>query len=207
MQVFTRQIRLLGGGEAAAWAMEVTGKAREASGLPISLWAAAVGLPTGTYAWSAPVEGMAQLAAGTEKMNADAAFGELVGKGREFIADVHPDRLLQLVHGEISGPAEVGSYMSSVTAVAANGQGAAAGAWGVKIADISSSVTGLPVVLLGTVAGPMFEFGWFVRHATAASFDEANAKTMESESYAAEVESGSTLFQPGANQVLAQRIA
>lgn len=206
MQVFTRQIRLLGGAEAAAWAMEVTEKARATSGMPISLWAGSVGVPTGTYAWSTPVEGLAQMAAGTELMNADAAFVALVAKGREFIADVHPDRLLQIVHGEIAGPADVGSYMGSVTAVAANGQGAAAGAWAVKIADISSGVTGLPVVVVSTVSGPMFEFGWFVRYATAADFDTANAKIMESETYGAEVDSGSGLFLPGANQVVAQRI-
>ncbi|MGI9644899.1 MAG: hypothetical protein ACR2O6_06275 [Ilumatobacteraceae bacterium] len=207
MQVFTRQIRLLGGAEAAGWAMEVTGKAREASGLPISLWTGAVGLPVGSYAWSAPVEGLAQLSAGTEKMNADAALTALVAQGREFIADVQPDRLMQLVHGEIAGPAEVGSFMGSVSAVAVNGQGAAAGEWAVKIAETAKGVTGLPVVVLSTVSGPMFEFGWFVRYATAADFDTANAKIMGSESYAAEVASGSGLFQPGATQVVAQRIA
>lgn len=207
MQVFTRQIRLLGGAEAAAWAIEVTERAREASGLPISLWVGTVGLPTGSYAWSTPVEGLAQMAAGTEQMNTDPELAALVAKGRQFIADVLPDRLLQIVHGEIAGPAAVGSYMGSVSAVAANGQGATAGAWAVKIADVSTGVTGLPVVVVSTVSGPMFEFGWFVRYATAADFDEANAKIMASDAYRAEVDNGSGLFLPGANQVVAQRIA
>ena len=53
----------------------------------------------------------------------------------------------------------------------------------------------------------MFEYGWFARHATAASIDEANAKIMASESYAAELDSGGGLFHPGASQVYARRIA
>lgn len=207
MQIFSRQIRLLGGADAAAWAVATTEKAREASGLPISLWTASVGLPSGSYAWSSPVDGVAQLAEATDKMNEDADLRALVAQGRDYIADVLPDRLHQLIHGEVTEPAAVGSYMLSVNAVAQQGQGQAAGAWAVKIADIWAGITGISPVVATTISGPMFEYSWFARHATAASIDEANAKIMASAEYAAEVDSAGTLFHPGAAQVYARRIA
>ncbi len=207
MQVFTRQLRLLGAGEAAAWAMEVTAKAREVSGLPISLWTATAGLPTGTYAWSTPVESMAQMAEANDQMNADAGLAALLSNARNYIVEVMPDRMHQLIHGEITEPAPVGSYMGNVTAVAAEGQGMAAGAWAVRIAEMWSELTGLPVVVTTTIAGPMFEYSWFARHATAASIDEANAKLMTSAEYGAELDNSGGLFHPGAAQVYARRIA
>ncbi len=207
MQVFTRQLRLLGGGEAAAWAMEVTARAREVTGMPISLWTAAAGLPTGSYAWSTPVESMAQMTEATDQMNADAELADLVSRARDFIAEVMPDRMHQLIHGEITEPAPVGSYMGNVTAVAAEGRGVAAGAWAVKIAEMWSEVTGIPVVVTTTIAGPMFEYSWFARHATAASIDETTAKLMASAEYATELDNAGGLFHPGAAQVYARRIA
>jgi hypothetical protein len=207
MQIFSRQIRLVGGGEAAAWAVATTEKAREVSGLPISLWASVVGLPSGSYAWSSPVDGMGQLAEATDKMAADGDLAALVLQGRDYVADVLPDRLHALIHGEVTEPAAVGTYMLNVNAVAAQGQGQAAGAWAVKIADIWGGITGLSPVVTTTVSGPMFEYSWFARHATATSIDESMAKLMASADYAAEVDSAGGLFHPGAAQVYARRIA
>ena len=207
MQVFTRQLRLVGAAEAAAWAVEVTAKAQAASGMPISLWVGSVGLPSGSYAWSTPIEGMAQMSEATDKMNSDDGLAALVAQGRDYVAEVMPDRVHQLIHGEVAGPAPVGSFMGSVTAVAAEGQGQAAGAWAVKIADVWAGVTGISPVVTTTVAGPMFEYTWFVRHATAASIDDATAKIMASAEYAAEVDGAAGLFHPGAAQVYARRLA
>jgi hypothetical protein len=207
MHVWSRQIRMLGGAAAAGWAMDVTEKANAVTGMPASLWMGTVGLPAGSYAWTAPVEGMAQIAEANQKMMGDAAVTEAITKGREFIVEVMPDRLAQLIHGEITEPAEVGTFLGTVSAVAAEGQGVAAGAWAVKIADIYSEITGLGVLVTATVAGPMFEYTWGVRHASAASVDEATAKVMASDSYAAELDNAGGLFHPGTAQIYAQRIA
>ncbi len=207
MQIFTRQLRLVGAGEAAAWAVAVTEKAQQVTGMPISLWTGAIGLPTGSYAWSSPIEGMAQSTEGNDKMNSDTDLSALVAQGRDYVAEVMPDRLHQVIHGEVAGPAEVGSFMGSVTAVAAPGQGQAAGAWAVKIADMWHGITGISPVVTTTLAGPMFEYSWFVRHATAASIDDANDKIMASPDYASELDSAGGLFHPGAAQVYARRIA
>ena len=207
MYVWSRQLRMLGGAAAAAWAMEVTEKANAVTGLGASLWAGTAGLPAGSYAWTAPIEGMAQLAEANEQMMGDPGLADSISKGREFIVDVMPDRVAQLIHGEVGEPAGVGMFLGTVNAVAAEGQGVAAGAWAVKIADVFTEITGLDVLVATTVAGPMFEYSWAVRHATAASIDESTAKVMASASYAAELDSAGGLFHPGAAQEYSRRIA
>lgn len=208
MHVFMRQIRVLGGASAVGWAMEVTKRAREVTEMPVSLWAAAVGLPTGTLAWSTPVEGMTQLTTLNDKMQNDDELTKLIVEhGRDYIVDVMPDRLAMVIHGEIQGPAAIGSYMGGVTCVANNGKWGEAGAWAPKIADMYTDITGLPVVTTTTVAGPMGEFSWFIRHEDGASIDAADAAAMASEEYGAELDRAGDLFHPGVSWVYARRIA
>jgi hypothetical protein len=141
------------------------------------------------------------------RRDADADLTALVGKGAEFVAEAEADRLLALVHGEVTGSAPVGSYMGAVRATAAPGQWGEAGAWAAHVAGVYSEVTGLNVVVTSTVAGPMGEIGWFVRHENSASIEAAIAATMSSEKYLNEVDNGGEFFLPGAIQMYAQRVA
>jgi hypothetical protein len=68
-------------------------------------------------------------------------------------------------------------------------------------------VKGLNVVDTYTVAGPMGEISWLVRHENASSIEAAIGAPMGSEQYLAEVEGGGEFFMPGATQIYAQRFA
>lgn len=68
-------------------------------------------------------------------------------------------------------------------------------------------MTGLDVVVASTVAGPMGEISWLVRHENASSIEAAIGATMGSEKYLAEIEGGGEFFLPGATQIYAQRAA
>jgi hypothetical protein len=68
-------------------------------------------------------------------------------------------------------------------------------------------VTGLNVVVTSTVAGPMGEIAWWVRHENASSIEAAIGATMGSERYLTELDGAGELFMPGATQTYAQRIA
>ena len=206
MLIFNRMLRVTGGAPAAAWAAEVTAGVNKHSVSEVALWRAAYGAPVGTIAWSAPVESLGQVDDLNAAMAADADLTALTAKGAEYVAEAEPDRLLALVHGEVTDSAPVGSYMGAVRATAAPGQWAAAGAWAAHIAGVYSEVTGLNVVVTSTVAGPMGEIGWFVRHQNSASVEAAIAATMSSEKYMNEVNSGGDFFLPGATQMYAQRM-
>ena len=114
---------------------------------------------------------------------------------------------MAIVGGEITESAAVGSYVGAVRAVAAPGNWGAAGIWAAHIAGLYSEVTGLDVVVTSTVAGPMGEISWLVRHENASSIEAAIGATMGSEKYLTEVEGGGELLVPGATQVYAQRVA
>lgn len=205
--LFQRMLRLSGGAVAAAWAVEVTAGVNKHAASEVSLWRGAHGVPVGTIAWSSRVEALGQVDDLNAAMAADAELTALVGNGAEYVAEAHPDRLLALVHGEITDSAPVGSYVGIVRATAAPGQWVAAGAWATHIAGVYSEVTGLNVVVASTVAGPMGEMNWHVRHEDSASVEAAIAATMSSEKYMSEVNGGGEFFLPGATQIYAQRIA
>ena len=46
--------------------------------MPTSLWVGMVGLPVGSYAWTAPVDGMGQLAEANQKMMGNAELAEVL---------------------------------------------------------------------------------------------------------------------------------
>ena len=207
MMLFQRQLRLTGGAPAAAWAAEVTAAVNKHAVSEISLWMGAFGMPTGTIAWSAPVEALSQVDDLNTAMGADADLTALVAQGAGFVAEVEADRLGAIVHGEITDSAAVGSYVGAVRAVAAPGKWSAAGVWAAHVAGIYSEVTGLNVVVTSTVAGPMGEISWLVRHEDASSIEAAIGATMASEKYLTEVDGAGELFMPGAHQMYAQRVA
>ena len=199
-------MRVAGGANAAAWAAEVTAGVNKHSASEVSLWMGRFGAPVGTIAWSTPMESLSQAENLTAAMAADADLTALVAKGAGFVAEADDDRLLAIVAGEITDSAPVGSYVGAVRATAAPGQWGAAGAWAAEIAGVYSEVTGLNPVVTSTVAGPMGEITWLIRHANAASIEASIAATMGSEKYLTGVDGGGQFFLPGATQVYAQRV-
>lgn len=207
MYLFFRQLRVRDVMPATVWASEVTERVRAVSDRPVSLWMGGGGSRPGTLTFSAPIEGIADLTAVEEALAADAGYLELVGRASEFVEDAEIDRIVQVFHGEITGQADVGSFVGNVTAVAQDGKLAAASAFAVHIADIWGGITGLSPVVAMTTMGPMSEFGWFVRYPDAASIDDANAKLMAAPEYVEALDAGAGLFQPGGVQRYARRIA
>lgn len=207
MYLFQRQLRVMGGASAIGWAMEITHRVQEVTEMPVALWMGHVGFPNGTIAWSAPVDGMAQLTEMNDRIQADEAVSKLVvAHGREFVVDVMPDRLSIILHGEVTGAAPIGSYIGGVVANAAPGKWGAAGVWAPKIAEMYTEITGKDVVVTATTAGNMGEFSWYVRHEDGASIDAAIAATLTHEGYNAELDKSGDLFQPGATWGYARRI-
>ena len=58
MYLFSRSAVLIGSPrQVGGWVDEVTARARDVSGMPITAWAAWFGRPVGTHVWTVPVEG------------------------------------------------------------------------------------------------------------------------------------------------------
>jgi len=195
--------------ETTAWAADITGQANELTDLDVSLWGCTFGYPVGTVAWSAIVEGRAQLAAETAKLAADSAYLDSVMKAEDWVDTPAQDIFRSLVHGGPGNePPAVGAIASITQAVAATGKLPEAIAWAVDMATHASTVTGNSVSVLMNAYG---DFGGMAFISTAADMAAADASAdalRDDASYMEKLGASSGLFVDGsAHQSLLQRLA
>lgn len=187
------------------WAQRATQVVQDA-GLPASLWVGGPGSVPGSVAWSAIVDSFEQWFALSEPLMTNEAYHQVSAEGRDLVVAFERDRMVQIVHGEIDGPTEVGGYLGVVEGVTHPDRSLEAIGFAVEIADAWAATTGLGVVVTTNVAGDMGTITWMARHANAASIDEAAGKIASSSSYAEVLAKGAGLFTDG-NQGYARRIA
>jgi hypothetical protein len=202
----TRRMGRVAGMGGMQWAIDITKAVQEAGGMT-SLWAGGPGSTPGTVAWSSMVDSFAAMVEFQDAITASPAYQALLAKAGDHVVSIEPDTLMQVVHGEITGQAEVGSFLGAVNAVANPARGMDAMAWAPSIADAWTAATGLPCVVVTNAAGPMSDIGWLVRFDSAAAIDAANAKVAASAEYMEVYAGGAGLFESGGNQMYARRIA
>jgi hypothetical protein len=202
----TRRMARVNGRPGIEWASQIT-KVVQAAGGRTSLWAGGPGSTIGTVAWSSLVDSFAAMVENNDRLNENQEYLALLAQAGQHIASLEPDTMMQVVHGEISGQAEVGSFLGVVTATADPAHGMEALAWAPVIADAWTAATGLPVAVAINAAGPMDAIQWLVRFDDAAAVDEANGKIAASTDYQAVYATGAGLFTSDSNQMYARRIA
>jgi hypothetical protein len=202
----TRRMARVNGRPGIEWASQVT-KVVQAAGGRTSLWAGGPGSTVGTIAWSSLVDSFAAVVENADRLNQNEEFLALVSQASQHVISMEPDTMMQVVHGEITGQAEVGSFLAAVTATTDPARGMEALAWAPVIADAWTAATGLAVAVATNVAGPMDTIQWLVRFDDAAAVDEANAKIAASNEYLEVYATGAGLFTSDSNQMYARRIA
>jgi hypothetical protein len=109
--------------------------------------------------------------------------------------------------GEYVRP-DVGAYAEVTMAVPAEGKLAAAGAFGVEMADVHSALTHSSVLFCTSEYGPFGEMRWMALYDSAAAVDSAAQRTAKDEAYGSKLDDAGDLFVAGlARRGLAQRIA
>jgi hypothetical protein len=195
--------------ETMPWASEMTAHVNANTGLDLSLWGSVFGYPSGTVAWSAMVEGRAQLGGEMAKLATDNAYHDLRSKAQEWVTGPAENIFRSVVHGAPGDePPAIGAVASVTTAVAATGKMAEAVGWGVDMAQHASSVTATPVLLLVNAYG---DFGGMAFISTVADMGvaDSSADALQGDSdYIAKIGASSGLFVDGsAHQSLLQRLA
>ena len=118
MQLFTRQVMTAGApGAALEWATEIRAAASAGMGTEIGLWVGGFGVPIGAMAFTARVEGIADLTTRATPLLEDAAYGALLAQGAEFMVAPPQDSLATPLHGELGEPPPAGSYAVVVTVI------------------------------------------------------------------------------------------
>ena len=202
----TRRMARVSGRPGLEWASQITNVVQAAGGRT-SLWAGGPGSTIGTIAWSNLVDSFAAMVEATDRLNENAEYLALLAQGPQHVVSLEPDTMMQVVHGEITGQAEVGSFLGSVSATTNPDRAMEALAWAPVIADAWTAATGVPVVVATNVAGPMDTVQWLVRFDDAAAIDEANGKIAASSDYREVYATGAGLFAADSNQMYARRIA
>jgi hypothetical protein len=211
MHLFTRT-GVLGGhpDRAMAWAVKVGGQVSEASGREFATWTAHFGQPVGTYVWSTWFEGHADLPGAFGALSAHPGFQAAVEEGGEFQAGAHETAFRQVVVG---GPGEgaegpgLGALAVVTTAVAAGGKLVEAIGWGSDVANLITSITGLPVTFLVDAYGAFGQVTWIGGAPDMAAVDASNDATNANAEYLQMLSQIGELFVPGSGQrALYQRI-
>jgi hypothetical protein len=209
MQLFTRQVMTAGPpGAALEWATEISAAASAAMGIEVSGWAAGFGAPIGAMAFTARVEGIADLVAKAAPLASDDRYNAALATGAELMAAPPEDSLATPLHGELGDPPPVGSYAVVTNAVVANGRYADAVGWGIDVAQHVTALAGLPVALLMQEYGEFGRLTWIGIGADAAAVDASAATLNGDADYIAKLSAAGDLFVPGSgHRSLATRVA
>lgn len=209
MQLFTRQVMTAGPADAAlAWASEIRAAASDKMGTEVSAWSAGFGAPVGAMAFTARVEGLADLTAKGAALAEDAGYQALLAQGAEIMAAPPQDSLATPIHGDMGDPPPVGSYAVVTSAVIANGQYTQAVGWGIDVAQHVTALSGMPVAMLMQEYGTFGTLTWIGIAADAAAVDASIAATNGDADYISKLSAAGDLFVPGSGQrSLATRVA
>lgn len=171
MYLFTRTGRLRPGNvrESMAWALGITEKVNQITGLGVTLWTPSFSPGTGTVIWSAPVEDLITLEGANDKLMVDDGFVAELDRGAQFMStDGVDDHLAQLLVGRIdtSKPANYVAIVQSELVPGGFAKGIEAG---MEIAKRATELGGLETLFLIASTGTYGGVSWATR---AESLDE-----------------------------------
>ncbi len=200
-----RRTGIVRGAAGLQWAADIT-KAVQASGSRTSLWVGGPGTMPGSVVWSTLIDSFADLVAFGDGLGQDAGYLAALGHAGEHVESIGADALVEIVHGELTSQAPIGSFLGAVNATVNPDRAIEAARWAVTVADAWAEAAGMGCVVTRLAAGPMDEMGWLARFDDAASVDAVNAKLAASEALGEVMAAGAGLFTNGV-QLYARRMA
>jgi hypothetical protein len=211
MYLFSRRARIAPGNTQAAmtWAIGITEKVTQITGLNVSLFTPIFSPEVGTLSWSAFVPDLATLEAATDKLAVDDGYISMVDAGAKFGEGGADDALLQIVYGEPNPNRKV-EYVTSVQTVCANGSVARGIELGVEIAQKADKIIGSPGMFATAATGSYGSVGWLNGYADVKELESAQQKLAADTKFAEFIDKsvrGVYTDQPTASrQVILRRI-
>jgi hypothetical protein len=203
MYLFGRST-VLADNDGLAWAVGVTEHAKRASGLEIELWGQIWSPEFGRVSWTTFVPDLESLAAAGDAMNADAGMNAETAKGRGFTNGGLDDALYNVLHGEIDPSAPQAEYVSSTSAVCANGKLTEGMTTGVEIAQRAEKVSGVPTMFVANVTGVYGGVGWISGYPSAAALEAAQQAIASDTSWGKDIDKAASAYSsdPSATNTL-----
>ena len=206
MYLFSRSTRIANA-DGMAWAVEMTEHAKRVTGLDIGLWGQVWSPEFGRIAWTTFVPDLATLADAGDKMAADAAMNEEGAKGAELTTGGMDDGLFNILHGEITPNAPQAEYVTTVTAVCANGSLTKGMTTGVEIAQRAEKITGVPTMFVANVTGQYGGVGWMTGFVDTQGLEASQQAMAADEDWAKQVDKAGAVYaaDPGVTTQLIHR--
>src|ERR1700687_5335308 len=167
MYLFSRRARLTNGKlrDSIAWAISVTERATQTTGLQVGLWNQTFSPAVGTLVWSMFVPDLATLEAANDKLMVDDAYNDLVDRANEFVIPGSVDDTLgMLIHGQ-PDPTRHPEYVAAVHTTMSAGKLARGIALGIEIAQRAEKITGAPTSFLADSTGNYGGVTWLSAYA------------------------------------------
>jgi hypothetical protein len=175
MYLFARRARLANGNlrESAAWAVAVTEKVNQITGLNVGLWTTVFSPGLGELVWATFIEDLAALETAEAKLMVDDGYVTLVDKGAVFSdGSGADDTLSQLVHGDVDPNRQI-QYVSVVETTVAAGKTGRGMELGVEIAQRATQITGFPTAFLADTTGNYGGIRWITGYETVDQLQKA----------------------------------
>ena len=155
-----------------SWAIGITDKVNQITGLDVGLFAVTFSPELGTVAWSTFVPDLATLEAANDKLLVDDGYVSMVDAGAKFGEGGADDALVQIVAGDVDPNRQV-NYVTIVQTTCMNGSVVRGVEVGVEIAQRAEKILGTPVLFGTSVTGNYGEVGWFSGYADVQSMERA----------------------------------
>jgi len=209
MYLFSRRRRLnpAHGRKAAAFAIDIGHRAREISGLDVSVWTTVLSADAGVVSWVAMVEHMSDLETGMDKLAVDGMFNDLVEQNDGLFVGPLSDTLAQVVSGLPDANATPPSWATMVQATCTNGHLAAGMAGGVEIAEAATRIGGLRTMFLAGTTGEFGSVAWITGASSLAELDESGQRVNGDADFIALVDRLTAAYQPQAPVTMFRRIS
>jgi hypothetical protein len=206
MYLFSRST-VLADNDGLAWAVGVTEHAKRTSGLEAELWGQTWSPQYGRVTWTAFVPDLTALAAAGDALNADAAMTAEGAKGAALTTGGLDDALYNIVHGDLDPSAPPAEYVTSVSAVCANGKLGEAMTVGVELAQQAEKTTGVRTMFVAGVTGVYGGVGWITGHASAAELEASQQAMADDAHWSKQVDKAASVFSadPSATTTLIHR--
>ncbi|HUF34042.1 MAG TPA: hypothetical protein VMN58_12630 [Acidimicrobiales bacterium] len=173
MYFYTRMGRVRPGrmADATGWAVDLTGRVNQVTGLRVGLWTTMFSPGVGTMAWSTFVPDLMTLDEANGKLMADQAFLAEVERGGEIFTEAGmDDSVAQLVHtaGEPVTDPRYASIVLSGMAAGGFGKGIEVG---IEIAERATRLSGISTSFLVAATGPYAGCAWIAASETLDALD------------------------------------
>ena len=211
MYLFTRKGRVRPGNTRGAmtWALEITEKVNQITGLDVELWTTQLSPANGTLVWSTVVEDLTQLDDANAKLMVDNLFVDLVDQGATFGGDAGvDDEIAQVIHTAGDAAARP-DWVAVVRSQFAPGCIASGVEIGVQIAELATKIGGAPTTFLMSTTGQYGAVTWITGTPTLAELQRGEESVNADPGFIALIdEHASKVFVPAATtQAIFSRLA